>query len=199
MAALRTYEETGVAHARSNGTLHTADATITKLTSRTTSGRDGGGQDGGSGDWFVTTKYTVELRVGDETKAVDGVPNDFANDLQEGHRVEAGLWHGRVVEIDGRDVWPGWHPGGRDITLVLLYPFIMGYLIALAMTAAACLAGLGGRYGWSGITGWGPGGSGSSSGWRRSSFSSGARLSGTGSCTGRSFPWAPEPPPRWWG
>ncbi|OOV16687.1 hypothetical protein SM007_38300 [Streptomyces avermitilis] len=145
LLAMRTYEETGVAHARSNGTLHTAEATITKLTSHTTSGRDGGGQDGGSGDWTVTTKYTVELRVGDETKTVDGVPNDSANDLQEGQLVEAGLWHGRVVEIAGRDVWPGWHPGGWDITLVVLYPLIMGYLIALAMTAAAYLAGLGGR------------------------------------------------------
>lgn len=145
LLAMRTYEETGVAHARSNGTLHTAEATITKLTSHTTSGRDGGGQDGGSGVWIVTTKYTIELRVGDETKTVDGVPDDSANDLQEGQRVQAGLWHGRVVEIDGRDVWPGWHPGGWDIALFMLYPLIMGYLIALALAASAYLASLGGR------------------------------------------------------
>ncbi|MER5472546.1 hypothetical protein [Streptomyces sp. NPDC002685] len=145
LLAMRTYEETGVAHARSNGTLHTAEATITKLTSHTTSGRDGGGQDGGSGDWMVTTKYTIELRVGDETKTVNGVPNDSANDLQEGQRVQAGLWHGRVVEIDGRDVWPGWHPGGWDMALFMLYPLITGYLIALALAAAAYLAGLDGR------------------------------------------------------
>ncbi|MFD5520832.1 hypothetical protein [Streptomyces sp. NPDC127066] len=145
LLAVRTYEETGVAHARSNGTLHTAGATITKLTSHTRSGRDGGGQDGGSGDWNVTTEYTVELRVGDETKTVNGVPEGSANGLHEGRRVRAGLWHGRVVEIDGRDVWPGWHPGGWDMALFMLYPLITGYLIALALTAAAYLAGLDGR------------------------------------------------------
>ncbi|WP_392958211.1 hypothetical protein [Streptomyces sp. LN245] len=141
LLAMRTYEETGVAHAQSNGTLHTAGATITKLTSHTTSGRDGGGQDGGSGDWIVSTTYTIELRIGDETKTVNGVPDDSANGLQEGQRVRAGLWHGRVVEIDGRDVWLGWHPGGWDMALFVLYPLIMGYLIALALAAAAYLAG----------------------------------------------------------
>jgi hypothetical protein len=141
LLAMRTYEETGVAHAQSNGTLHTAGATITKLTSHTTSGRDGGGQDGGSGDWTVTTKYTIELRIGDETKTVNGVPDDSANGLQEGQRVRAGLWHGRVVEIDGRDVWLGWYPEGWDMALFMLYPLITGYLIALALAAAAYLAG----------------------------------------------------------
>ncbi|WP_328663674.1 hypothetical protein [Streptomyces sp. NBC_00328] len=145
LLAMRTYEETGVAHAQSNGTLHTAGATITKLTSHSTSGRDGGGQDGGSGDWNVTTKYTIELRIGDETKTVSGVPDDSANGLQEGQRVQAGLWHGRVVEIDGRDVWLGWYPGGWDMALFMLYPLITGYLIALALAAAAYLAGLDGR------------------------------------------------------
>ncbi|PKT70466.1 hypothetical protein CW362_24225 [Streptomyces populi] len=145
LLAMRTYEETGVAHARSNGTLHTVGATITKLTSRTTSGRDGGGQDGGSGDWTVTTKYTIELRVGDGTKTVNGVPDDSANGFQEGQRVRAGLWHGRVVEIDGRDVWLGWHPEGRDLALFVLYPLIAGYLMALALAAAAYLVGLDGR------------------------------------------------------
>ncbi|MEU4171787.1 hypothetical protein AB0F46_33510 [Streptomyces sp. NPDC026665] len=145
LLALRTYEETGVAHAQSNGTLHTTEATITKLTSHTTSGRDGGGQDGGSGEWTVTTTYTIELRIGDETKTANGVPDDSANGLQEGQHVQAGLWHGRVVEIDGRDVWRGWHPGGWDMALFLLYPLITGYLIALALTAAAHLAGRDGR------------------------------------------------------
>ncbi|MFI0968187.1 hypothetical protein ACH4S8_43620 [Streptomyces sp. NPDC021080] len=145
LLAMRTYEETGVAHAQSDGTLHTTEATITKLTSRTTSGRDGGGQDGGSGEWTVTTTYTIELRIGDETKTVNGVPDDSVNDLQEGQRVPAGLWHGRVVEIDGRDVWRGWHPGGWDLALFVLYPLITGYLIALALAAAAYLTGRDGR------------------------------------------------------
>ncbi|MFF3691685.1 hypothetical protein [Streptomyces sp. NPDC002187] len=142
--AVRTYEETAVALARSNGSLRTAEATITKLTSHTESGREGGGQDGGSGDWFIHTEYTIELRIGDELKAVDGVPDDWASGLQEGQRVAAGLWHGRVVEIDRRNVWPGWHPGAWDITLFVLYPLIMGYLIAHAVAAAAYLTSLGG-------------------------------------------------------
>ncbi|MFE4698819.1 hypothetical protein ACFRIC_17305 [Streptomyces sp. NPDC056738] len=145
LLALRTYEETGVAHAQSNGTLHTAGATITGLTSHTVSGRDGGGQDGGSGEWNVSTTYTIDLRIGDGTKTVNGVPDDSVNDLREGQRVQAGLWHGRVVEIDGRDVWLGWHPGGWDMALFLLYPLIAGYLIALALAAAANLAGRDGR------------------------------------------------------
>ncbi|WP_037627700.1 hypothetical protein [Streptomyces aureus] len=145
LLAMRTYEETGVAYAQSNGTLHTAGATITKLTSHTTSGTDGGGQDGGSGDWFVTTKYSIELRVGSETKAVHGVPDDSVRDFREGQRVRAGLWHGRVVEIDGRDVWRGWYPEGWDLALFVLYPLVTGYLIAVALAAAAYLAGRDGR------------------------------------------------------
>ncbi|MGW3667782.1 hypothetical protein [Streptomyces sp. NPDC005141] len=137
LLAVRTYEETAVALARSNGSLRTVGATVTGLTGHTESGREGGGQDGGSGIWFVHTEYTIELRVGDELKTVDGVPDDSAHALQEGQRVEAGLWHGRVVEIDGRDVWPGWHPGGWDIALFVLYPLIMGYLMALAVAAFA--------------------------------------------------------------
>ncbi|MFJ1967158.1 hypothetical protein ACIO93_00640 [Streptomyces sp. NPDC087903] len=145
LLAVRTYEETAVAHARSNGSLRTAEATVTKLTTRTTSGTDGGGQDGGDGHWFVTTTHTIELRVGAETKTVNDVPDRSAYDLREGQRVAASLWHGRVVEIDGRDVWHGWHPGGWDMTLFVTYPLITGYVIALAVTAAGYLAGLGGR------------------------------------------------------
>ncbi|WP_406376215.1 hypothetical protein OG788_42395 [Streptomyces sp. NBC_00647] len=137
LLGVRTYEETAVALARSNGSLRTVGATVTGLTGHTESGREGGGQDGGSGRWFVHTEYTIELRVGDELKTVDGVPDDSAHGLQEGQRVEAGLWHGRIVEIDGRDVWPGWHPGAWDIALFVLYPLIMGYLLALAVAAFA--------------------------------------------------------------
>ncbi|MFJ9643966.1 hypothetical protein [Streptomyces sp. NPDC101206] len=145
LLAVRTYEETAVALARSNGSLHKAGATVTKLTSHTESGRDGGGQDGGSGTWFVHTEYTVDLRVGDERKTVGGVPDEAVRGLREGQPVTAGLWHGRVVEIDGRDVWPGWHPGGWDLVLFGLYPLVMGYLIALAVTAAGHLARRGDR------------------------------------------------------
>ncbi|MEU3778676.1 hypothetical protein AB0F11_36835 [Streptomyces sp. NPDC032472] len=141
LLAVRTYEETAVALARANGSLGTAEATITELTSHTESGRDGGGQDGGSGDWFVHTEYVIELRVDGELKTVDGVPDDAAHGLREGQRVVAGMWRGRIVEIDGRDVWPGWHPGAWDITLFALYPLVMGYLIALAVAGAAWLGG----------------------------------------------------------
>ncbi|NXY94825.1 hypothetical protein HYE82_10550 [Streptomyces sp. BR123] len=145
LLAVRTYEETAVALARSNGSLRTAEATVSKLTSHTESGRAGGGQDGGSGNWIVHTEYTVELRVGDELTTVDGVPDAAAHGLREGQRVTAGLWHGRVVEVDGRDVWPGWHAGGWDIPLFVLYPLVMGYLIALAVAACAHLACRDGR------------------------------------------------------
>ena len=145
MLAVRTYEETAVAYARSHGTLRTAEATVTKLTSHTTRGRDGGGQDGGSGDIVITTTYTIELRVGDRTKTLTDVPDQSAYRLREGQRVEASLWRGRVVEIDGRDVWLGWHPSWWDGTLYATYPLIMGYVIALAVNAAGYLAGLRGR------------------------------------------------------
>ncbi|MFD0271882.1 hypothetical protein ACFVGY_35740 [Streptomyces sp. NPDC127106] len=145
LLAVRTYQEMAVALARSNGSLHTAEATVSELTSHTESGRDGGGQDGGSREWFVHTEYTIELRVGDEPKTLDGVSKDTARGLQEGQRVVASLWRGRVVELDGRDVWPGWHPGGWDIPLFALYPLIMGYLIGVAVGAAAYLARRDGR------------------------------------------------------
>jgi hypothetical protein len=144
LLAWRTYEETGVALARSNGSLRTADATVTDLTSHTESGTTGGGQDGGGASYHYT-EYTVELRLADGTRTLHGVPEESVHGLQEGRRATVGLWHGRVVEIDGRDVWPGWHPQPTDITLFVLYPLIMGYLIALAVSAAAFLAGLGGR------------------------------------------------------
>ncbi|MFF3611445.1 hypothetical protein [Streptomyces sp. NPDC002580] len=145
LLAVRTYEETAVALARSNGSLRTAGATVTRLTSHTETGTDGGGQDGGSGERFVHTEHTIELRVGDDLKTVEGVQDDSAGALRVGQRVEAGLWHGRVVEIDGRDVWRGWHPGAWDITLFALYPLITGYLMALALSAAGFLASRDGR------------------------------------------------------
>ena len=145
LLAVRTYEETAVAHARSNGSLHTSTATLTKMTSHMTRGTEGGGQDGGSGHWFVHVEYTIDLRVGDEVKTLDRVPERSALGLEEGQRVVAGLWHGRVVEIDGRLVWPGWHTWGWDMVLYVLYPLIMGYAIALALAAATYLAGLRGR------------------------------------------------------
>ncbi|MER5473031.1 hypothetical protein [Streptomyces sp. NPDC002685] len=74
LLAVRTYEETAVALARSNESLRTVGATVMELTDHTESGRSGGGQDGGSGDWFVHTEHTIELRVGDQLETVDGVP-----------------------------------------------------------------------------------------------------------------------------
>jgi hypothetical protein len=145
MLAVRTYEETAVAHARSTGSLRTVAATVTEVTSHTESGRDGGGQDGGSGHWTVTTTYTIELRVGDELKTADHIEDLNDDDFHRGQPVEARLWHGRIVEIDGHDVWPGWHPWGWDMALFMTYPVTMAYLIALAGTATTRLAGLRGR------------------------------------------------------
>ncbi|MEW2414632.1 hypothetical protein AB0953_13010 [Streptomyces sp. NPDC046866] len=148
LLAVRTYEETAVALARANGSLRTAEATVTELTPHTQSGRSGGGQDGGSGSRFVHTEYTVGLRVGDGLKTVDGVPGGAAHGLREGQRVVAGMWRGRIVEVDGRQVWPGWDPASWDLALFVLYPLLMGYLIALAVAAAARLASVGGRARW---------------------------------------------------
>ncbi|MBL1101072.1 hypothetical protein [Streptomyces coffeae] len=138
--AVRTYEETAVAHARSAGSLRTTWATVVETTSHTRFGHTGGGQDGG-GKPYTSHSYTVELRLGKELKTVGEVGTDAMDELIEGRQVEVGLWHGRIVEIAGHNVWPGWHVTALDGTLYVLYPLIMGYLIALAVSARAAVAG----------------------------------------------------------
>ncbi|MFI5469178.1 hypothetical protein ACIA6D_02990 [Streptomyces cacaoi] len=145
LLAGRTYQETAVALARSDGSLHTAGASVTELTSHTVSGYSGGGQDGGSGEYFTHTEYTVRLALGEGQKRVDKVADRIGQDLWEGKRVVVGLWHGRVVEIDGQDVWPGWHFGTLDVTLIVLAPVTTAWLISLAVSAAALLAARTGR------------------------------------------------------
>ncbi|MFD9429366.1 hypothetical protein [Streptomyces sp. NPDC060002] len=147
LLAGRTYQETAVALARSDGSLHTAVASVTELTSHTVSGYAGGGQAGGSGAYFSHTEYTVRLDLGQGRKRVDKVEDRVGRDLWEGKRVVAGLWHGRVVEIDGQDVWPGWHFGTLDVTLMVLAPLTTAYLISLAVSAAALLAARAARAG----------------------------------------------------
>ncbi|MEU3611907.1 hypothetical protein ABZ725_06245 [Streptomyces sp. NPDC006872] len=145
LLAGRTYEETAVALARSNGSLDTAAATVTEVTSRTVSGYSGGGQDGGNGTFLSHTEFTVRLALGEGNKTVDQVEERAARDLWEGRRVQVGLWHGRVVEIEGRNVWRGWHFGALDVTLMVLMPLITGYLVSLAVLAAAFLTARAGR------------------------------------------------------
>ncbi|MFE6821540.1 hypothetical protein [Streptomyces sp. NPDC057690] len=145
LLAGRTYQETAVSLARSDGSLHTAEASVTELTSRTVSGYSGGGRAGGSGTYFSHTEYTVRLALGEGHKRVDKVADRVGHDLWEGKRVVLGLWHGRVVEIDGQDVWPGWHFGTLDVTLIVLAPLTTAYLISLAVSAAAFLAARTGR------------------------------------------------------
>lgn len=145
LLAGRTYEETAVALARSHGSLDTSAATVTELTSHTVSGYAGGGQDGGDGEYFVHTDYTVRLALPEGHKTVDKVQDMDAGEIWQGKRVTVGLWHGRVVEIDGHDVWRGWHFGLLDVTLIVLMPVITGYLVGLAVLAAALLAARSGR------------------------------------------------------
>ncbi|MEV1063565.1 hypothetical protein [Streptomyces sp. NPDC050263] len=145
LLAGRTYEETAVALARSNGSLDTAVATVTEVTSHTVSGYSGGGRAGGGGAFFSHTDFTVRLALGDGHKTVDKVEERAGRDLWEGRRVQVGLWHGRVVEIEGRNVWRGWHFGALDVTLVVLMPLITGYLVSLAVSAAAFLTARAGR------------------------------------------------------
>lgn len=144
LLAGRTYQETAVALARSTGSLRTTEATVVETTAHTTSGTTAGGQDGG-GRPFSHTEYTVQLRLGEELKTLEDVSSDAARDLTDGRHVVVRMWQGRVVEIEGRDVWPGWHVGVLDGTLIVLYPLIMGYLIALAVSARAYAAGRNGR------------------------------------------------------
>ncbi|MDQ0585006.1 hypothetical protein [Streptomyces rishiriensis] len=145
LLAGRTYQETAVALARSDGSLRTAEASVTGLTSHTVSGYSGGGQAGGSGAYFSHTEYTVQLAVGERRKRIDDVTDRVGHDLWEGKRVVVGLWHDRIVEIDGRDVWPGWHFGTLDVTLIVLSPVTTAWLISLAVSAAALLAARTGR------------------------------------------------------
>ncbi|MFH9548118.1 hypothetical protein [Streptomyces sp. NPDC017435] len=145
LLAGRTYQETAVALARSDGSLRTAVAVVTELTSHTQSGYAGGGQAGGSGAYVSHTEYTVRLALGAERKEADEVDDRIGHDLWKGKQVTVGLWHGRVVEIDGRDVWPGWHLGALDVTLIVLSPLTTGYLIALAVSGAGLLAARTGR------------------------------------------------------
>ncbi|MFI7504534.1 hypothetical protein ACIBVL_39850 [Streptomyces sp. NPDC049687] len=138
LLAFRTYEETAVAFARSNGTLRTAEATIAELTSHTTCGHD---SDSATQYTTCGTTYTIALRVGGERKAVDGVRRSSAAGFKEGQPVEAGLWDGRLVEIDGRYVWPGWSVEGKDLVILVAYPLTLGYAIAWTMAATAYVNG----------------------------------------------------------
>jgi hypothetical protein len=145
LLAGRTYQETAVAFARSSGSLDTTAARVTGLTAHTVSGYSGGGQDGGSGVFVSHTEYTVELALGEGHRTVDKVEDRAARPLWEGKRVVVGLWHGQIVEIDGRNAWPGWHFGALDVTLIVLDPLITGYLISLSVSATAFLAARAGR------------------------------------------------------
>ncbi|MDX2932791.1 hypothetical protein [Streptomyces ipomoeae] len=142
--AVRTYEETAVAVARSIGSLHTEAATVTELDGHTEHGSSGGGQDGG-GTAYSYTLYTIELRLDDGVKTLNGVTSDSVDELWDGRQVTVGLWHGRIVEIDGRQVWPGWNRSGWDLALIALYPLITGYLISLVVSGCVYLMGRNGR------------------------------------------------------
>uniref|UniRef100_UPI003F498227 hypothetical protein n=1 Tax=Streptomyces chartreusis TaxID=1969 RepID=UPI003F498227 len=141
---LRTYEETGIAVARSSGSLHTEQGTVTELVGHTKSGSSGGGQAGGA-TTYTYTVYTIEVRLDEGVKKLDGVSGTGVAGLETGQRVAVGLWQGRLVEIDGRTVSPGWNRNGWDLALIVLYPLIMGYLIAVVVSAVVYLDGRSGR------------------------------------------------------
>ncbi|WP_367319787.1 hypothetical protein [Streptomyces sp. HUAS ZL42] len=139
LLAYSTYVEAAVAHARSSGTLDTTDAVVTEVTVHSTSGYvGGGGQTGSRGIWVNSREYRIELRVGNEVKTANRVQNLSFTDFHEGQRVEARLWHGRLVEIDGHNVWPGWLRGSWGVKL-FVYPLMVGYAIGFALGAAAFL------------------------------------------------------------
>ncbi|MGJ5832056.1 hypothetical protein [Streptomyces ossamyceticus] len=127
--AWRTYEEIAIARARDSGALVQADATVEKRTEERMWSLGGAGQDRTS-DVHVWYDVTVELRVNGELQTVKGAAG---KDVGEHARV--GLWHGKVIEVEGYYVWQGWHSGLGGNTLLALYPLCMGYLNVLAVTA----------------------------------------------------------------
>ncbi|WEH18182.1 hypothetical protein [Streptomyces sp. VNUA24] len=134
--AWRTYEEVAIAHARSSGTLEPADAVVVDRTEEHGKAPRGTGQDRYA-DWVYWDRVTVELRVNGELQWVEA-----GGDV--GDRVQVGLWHGHVIELDGSSVWQGWHSGLGGNILIAFYPLAMCYLITLTVTARVWRARRGG-------------------------------------------------------
>jgi hypothetical protein len=132
--AWRTYEEMAIANARSSGNLEPAEAVVVNRTEEHGKTHGGTGQDR-SADWVYWSEVTLELRVNGELQSVEGGGVEDVGD-----RVQVGLWHGHVIELDGYYVWRGWHSGLGGNTLIVFYPLAMGYLITLAVAARIRMA-----------------------------------------------------------
>ncbi|MGI5452710.1 hypothetical protein ACQEWB_05920 [Streptomyces sp. CA-249302] len=136
--AWRTYEETAIANARASGNLEPADAVVENRTEEHGRTHGGTGQDR-TADWVYWHEVTLELRVNGELRSVAGGAG-----LDVGDHVEVGLWHGHVIKLDGYYVWRGWHSGLGGNLLIVCYPLVMGYLIALAVAVRIRTARRGG-------------------------------------------------------
>ncbi|MFE9773398.1 hypothetical protein ACFYOV_17280 [Streptomyces sp. NPDC005931] len=146
--AVRAFEETAIAGARDHGRLDQVNATVVSVRSQTHEGCSGTGQDKNCQNTETWRTYDLTLLVGTDTKSVStGDIGSWAS-FSEGGRVRVGLWHGKVIEIEGHGVW---HPWGVGTPLVaaffVLYLPAMGYLVSLAVTTAAWRRGRNGRAG----------------------------------------------------
>jgi len=128
--AVRTYEETAIALARDTGGLDTVDAGVVEAGWVSHERCSSAGQDTNCNEKVTWSRRAVSLRVGGDTRtvSVDGDGPSFT----EGQRVRLGLWHDKVVEINGYVVHRGWTGDGFFFVVpLLLYPLAMGYVVVV--------------------------------------------------------------------
>lgn len=134
--AVRTYEETAIAVARGTGGLDTVDAAVVEAGWRSHEGCSGAGQDTNCTGKATWSSREVSLRVGGDTRTVS--VDAHGPSFTEGRQVRLGLWHNRVVEIDGYLVHRAWTGDGFFFVVpLLLYPLAMGYVVVVVTALLA--------------------------------------------------------------
>ncbi|MGW1750337.1 hypothetical protein ACWCRD_32905 [Streptomyces sp. NPDC002092] len=141
---VRTYEETAIAVARGTGGLDTVDAAVVEAGWRSHEGCSGAGQDTNCDEKVTWSSREVSLRAGGDTRTVS-VDADGPS-FTEGQRVRLGLWHNKVVEINGYLVHSAWKGDGLFFVVPLtLYPLVMGYVVVVVTALLARLLNRGRR------------------------------------------------------
>ncbi|MFE9676913.1 hypothetical protein ACFYO5_22635 [Streptomyces sp. NPDC006259] len=142
--AVRTYEETAIAVARTTGKLHTVQATVAEIRHISHEHCSGTGQATDCGEKVTSFGEDVIVRGQGATRTVS--VDDDGPSLSEGQQVRLGLWHDEVVEIDGYAAHSAWTGDGFFfVAPLLLYPVAMGYVIAVATAMLARVLNRGGR------------------------------------------------------
>ncbi|MFF4360377.1 hypothetical protein [Streptomyces sp. NPDC001604] len=142
--AVRTCEETAIAVARGTGGLDTVDAVVVEAGWRSHEGCSGAGQDTNCTEQVTWSSREVGLRVDGDTRTVslDGDGPSFT----EGQKVRLGLWHNKVVEINGYLVHSAWKGDGFFFVVpLMLYPLAMGYVVVVVTALLARLMNRGRR------------------------------------------------------